>query len=200
MSTPFTPGELTGPQARALNELARVTEQFSRLTVAAPLSLTRPAGIPAIRIDLPDTTSTTLESAFIYGNGTVMNLASGTPTDFTFGASIDTGGFWNVANPTRLVFPEAGSYLVGANVFFAGPLPYAAEVQLCYLARSNQVMCSQSFTLPSGVACPAICLSARIIGAILNDYLTVKITQYSGGVRSVGNITIADTFAWMYKM
>ena len=51
MSTPFTPGELTGPQARALNELARVAEQFSRLTVAAPLSLTRPAGIPAIRVD-----------------------------------------------------------------------------------------------------------------------------------------------------
>ena len=51
MSTRFTPGELTGPQAAALNEMARVGEQFSRLTVAPPLSLTRPAGIPAIRLD-----------------------------------------------------------------------------------------------------------------------------------------------------
>jgi hypothetical protein len=47
----FTPGEITVPQAAGLNELARVAGQFSRLTVAAPLSLTRPAGIPAIRLD-----------------------------------------------------------------------------------------------------------------------------------------------------
>lgn len=200
MSTPFTPGELTGPQARALNEMARIAEQFSRLTVAPPLSLTRPAGIPAIRIDLPASTSTTLEDALIYGNGTVMNLASGTPTDFTFGASIDTGGFWSAGQPTRLVFPEDGSYLVGANVFFAGPLPYTVEVQLCYLGGASSVAASQSVTLPSGVACPGVSLSNRQIGAIKNDYLTLKITQYSGGIRSVGYITVADTHAWMYKM
>lgn len=47
----FTPGPLTSEGARQLNELVRVANAFSRLTVAAPLSLTRPAGIPAIRLD-----------------------------------------------------------------------------------------------------------------------------------------------------
>lgn len=50
MGVPFTSGELTTQQARHLNEITRTVEQFSRLSVAPPLSLTRPAGIPSIRL------------------------------------------------------------------------------------------------------------------------------------------------------
>lgn len=51
MGTPFTPGELTSAQARALNEMQRFAEQFSRLSVSPPLSLTRAAGIPCLRVE-----------------------------------------------------------------------------------------------------------------------------------------------------
>lgn len=47
----FKPGELTAAEARRLNELERKVEALSRMTAAAPLSITRNAGIPSIRVN-----------------------------------------------------------------------------------------------------------------------------------------------------
>lgn len=48
MSREFAPGPLSAKQADLLNELLRWRDAFDRMTVAAPLALTRSAGIPAI--------------------------------------------------------------------------------------------------------------------------------------------------------
>lgn len=48
--TPFSAGPLTTSQAQKLTELARMMEQFTRLTVSPPLNISRPAGIPCISI------------------------------------------------------------------------------------------------------------------------------------------------------
>jgi hypothetical protein len=45
----FTMGGLTASQARSLNEMWEAVEQFRRLSVAPPLSLTRAGGTPVIR-------------------------------------------------------------------------------------------------------------------------------------------------------
>lgn len=44
----FTPGQLTSAQAARLNRLLKDYESLSRLSVAAPLALSRPAGVPII--------------------------------------------------------------------------------------------------------------------------------------------------------
>jgi hypothetical protein len=46
----FRPGEITAAQARMLNELLELANQFKRLTAAPPLFVSRRAGIPVLTI------------------------------------------------------------------------------------------------------------------------------------------------------
>lgn len=107
MATPFTPGELTTAQARQLNELLRTREQFARLTVAAPLRLSRPAGIPCISLDqsgFPEPLEYA-ETAVSGGGG---------------GVNITADNTWTVA--ATLSVPSAGRYL------FQGQLSVTAQI------------------------------------------------------------------------
>ena len=196
MSTPFTPGELTGPQARALNELARITEQFSRLTVAPPLSLTRPAGIPAIRMESAST------SAFIGAAAkgtTTQSIANNTPTNISWDdTEFDTSSFWSGGDPTKLTVPEDGYYHVGcSNYWQSGPTNYSAQILLSHSA-------SITFAFQGGIVPSDLVQSAQTVTGIIHasagDYFVVTVTQLSGVNKNAKSYTTQYSRFWCYKI
>ena len=192
MSANFTPGELTGPQARALNELARITEQFSRLTVAPPLSLTRPAGIPAIRLD-DNVASPAFVGAQVYTTGSTT-IPSGTATEIAFdGRTFDTSSFWSSGASTKLTVPETGYYQIGCTIAWPSAT-FDAQTQIW---ANGQPIATDDRKLVTLSTFTVVTLSTMTHQAV-SDYFSVAAYQLTGVNQSVGGI-FASLF-WAYKV
>lgn len=151
MPTPFTPGVLTAAQARQLNDLMRIAEQFARLTVSPPLSLDRAAGIPSIRLTgtildhltLPwkhvvraaSTANGTLASAF--ENGDTLDgvtLATGDRILLKNQTAGAENGIYIVnpsGAPTRATDADDGFELLGAIVWVSEGTTNADSIWAC---------------------------------------------------------------------
>jgi hypothetical protein len=155
----FTPGQLTTSQARRLNELSRMMESWSRLTVSPPLNISRPAGIPTISMPTPESVTEPTGS----GNADDYAITSNDTWE-------DTGMSVTLTGP--------GSYIVFATVTadaavsaIGGSAVPKIVVRLYDVTNSQEVYPNTSSESIGGL--PAVVVSPQIVSRRITGYATM---------------------------
>lgn len=115
--------------------------------------------------------------------GAAQSIANSMPAAITFNATRwDTNTFFAVANPTRLTFNKAGTYLIGFNVGFA---QNGTGERLAWIRLNGTTNIGGSLRFASNPNGFTVLNGAITWQFNVGDYIELLVEQSSGGALSV---------------